>query len=274
MSQASSLYAPYSIAGQVALITGASSGIGEAIAWRFAEAGCRLVLLARRADRLEALAAALRKRYGAAVHEVALDVRAIERLAGLPEELPPEFRDVDILVNNAGLALGVAPVQENDLEDLRCMVDTNFSSVVALTRAFTPGECMIARKRGHVIIMSSIAGQEAYSGGSMYCATKHAVRAFADAARHDLVGTAVRVTTISPGAVKTEFSSVRFKVGGGEQGDQDKADAVYEGFDSLQAADIADNAIYAATRPPHVCDITVFATNQCSAKGLARVKLQ
>lgn len=268
MSQASSLYAPYSIAGQVALITGASSGIGEAIAWRFAEAGCRLVLLARRADRLEALAAALLKRYGAAVHEVALDVRAIERLAGLPEELPPEFRDVDILVNNAGLALGVAPVQENDLEDLRCMVDTNFSSVVALTRAFTPG--MIARKRGHVIIMSSIAGQEAYSGGSMYCATKHAVRAFADAARHDLVGTAVRVTTISPGAVKTEFSSVRFK------GDQDKADAVYEGFDSLQAADIADNAIYAATRPPHVqvCDITVFATNQCSAKGLARVKLQ
>lgn len=259
-------YASYSIAGQVALITGASAGIGEACAWRLAEAGCKLVLIARREARLAALQHAIQHHYpGVAVHTLAMDVQDLEAIAALPQQLPDEFREVDILLPNAGLALGVAPVHELDMEDAQTMVNTNVLSVMAFVRAFTPG--MVARNRGHLIFMSSIAAHEAYSGGSAYTATKHAVDAFANSARHDLVATDVRVTSISPGAVKTEFSVVRFK------GDEGKADAVYEGIRPLLASDIADNVLYAATRPPHVqvAEILVFATYQSSAKGLARV---
>jgi 3-hydroxy acid dehydrogenase / malonic semialdehyde reductase len=258
-------YKPYSIAGQTALITGASSGIGQACAWRLAAEGCKLILLARRFDRLQLLEAAIRKEYDVPVHIVQLDVREYDAVAVLPDALPDGFKEVDILVNNAGLALGVDPVDALSMDEAQTMIDSNVTSVVAFTRAFVPG--MRARDRGHIINMSSIAAHESYGGGSVYCATKHALDALTNAARHDLVGTRVRVTAISPGAVETEFSVVRFN------GDQGKADAVYEGIEPLMADDIADNVAYAVTRPPHVqvAEILVFATYQASAKGLARV---
>lgn len=226
------------------------------------------MLLARRAERLAALKAELEHHYpDIKVHVVVLDVCNIEAITALPSNLPSEFAAVDILVNNAGLALGTQTVDEVDLQDARTMIESNVLSVVAFLRAFTPG--MRARNAGHIVNMSSIAAHESYAGGSVYAGTKHALDAITVAARHEFVGTDVRVTAISPGAVKTEFSVVRFK------GDGAKADAVYEGINPLTAADIADNVLYAVTRPPHVqiTEINVLATYQCSAKGLARVLL-
>uniref|UniRef100_A0A7S0UK52 Ketoreductase domain-containing protein n=1 Tax=Polytomella parva TaxID=51329 RepID=A0A7S0UK52_9CHLO len=260
----SSLYQPVDIEGYTVLITGASSGIGEACAFRFAEAGCKLILLARREERLQNIKSQLTSTYQVPVHIVAMDVRDIKAIEALPDQLPEEFSKVDILVNNAGLALGVAPVVDNQIEDVVAMLETNVTATVVFTKVFVAG--MIARGRGHLINISSVAGKESYPGGSVYCASKHAVSAFTASARHDLVGTPIRVTSISPGAVKTEFSAVRYK------GDQAKADAVYDGFVPLCAADIADNVIYASTRPEHVqiADILVFASSQASARGLAR----
>lgn len=248
--------------------TGASSGIGEACAWRFADAGCRLVLIARRADRLAALAAEIGTECGVEVHTVAMDVRDVAGVAALPSALPPTFSAVDILVNNAGLALGTDPADDVDMDDAITMIECNVTAVIAFTRVFGAG--MRARNAGHIINISSIAGKEFYAGASVYCATKHAVEALTGGARHDFMGTRVRVTGVAPGAVRTEFSVVRFK------GDGEKADAVYAGIEPLTAADIADNVIYAATRPPHVqiADITTFATFQASAKGLARVLVE
>ncbi|GFR39750.1 hypothetical protein Agub_g233 [Astrephomene gubernaculifera] len=259
------LYQPLNISEWTVLITGASSGFGEAMAWRFAEAGCRLVLVARRLDRLESLRDQLQFTYHVPVHTVQLDVRNIAEVDLLPQQLPESFANVDILVNNAGLALGTASVQDNNIDDAITMIETNVTSVIAMTRAFLAG--MLERGRGHIVNISSNAGREAYAGGSVYCATKHALTAFTTAARHDLVGTPIRVTCISPGAAQTEFSLVRYK------GDQSAADAVYRGFEPLSAEDIADNVLYACTRPEHVqiADMLVLATNQASAKNVARV---
>eukprot|EP00878_Enallax_costatus_P013588 GHUV01014207.1.p1 GENE.GHUV01014207.1~~GHUV01014207.1.p1 ORF type:complete len:254 (+),score=82.01 GHUV01014207.1:1145-1906(+) len=244
----------------------ASSGIGEACAWRLAEAGCKLIITARRLDRLEQLKAQLTEKYKVPVHAVQLDMQDLDAVKALPEQLPEEFKQVDILINNAGLALGVSTVGDHNIEDAKTMIETNFLSVVMLTRELVKG--MMERNRGHIVNMSSIAGKEAYSGGGLYCGTKFALDAYTTATRHELVGTNIRVTAVSPGAVKTEFSVVRFK------GDQQRADDVYKGIDPLTAADIADNVMYALTRPAHVqmCDMLVLATYQCSAKGLARVK--
>jgi len=261
------LYSPMSVEGQTVLITGATAGIGEATAWRFAEAGAKLVLLGRRTERLEALKRALSEAYPSLLEVccVTFDVQAIARIAELPTELPESHRFVDILVNNAGLALGVAGVAENDMEQVRQMMDTNVTAVIAFSRAFIPG--MRSRGRGHLINIGSIAGHEAYAGGSAYCATKYAIDGFTTAARHDLLGTPIRVTAISPGMVNTEFSTVRF------QGDKSTADKVYQDIEALVAADIADNVLYAATRPKHVqiADMVVLATNQSAAKSIARV---
>lgn len=258
-------YTPFSIKGQLALVSGASSGIGEACAWRLAEAGCRLVLLARRIGKLQQLKAEIEETYNVPVHVVQLDVQDIDSVLNLPNTLPPEFAEVDILVNNAGLALGVDTCDELSIEDATTMITSNITSVVAMTRAFAPG--MRQRNKGHIINMSSIAAHESYPGGSVYAATKHAIDAMTVAARHEFVATNVRVTAISPGAVKTEFSVVRFN------NDVDKADGVYKGIIPLNAHDIADNVMYAVTRPAHVqiAEIVVLATYQCSAKGLARV---
>lgn len=266
--QQSRLYAPYDISGQVALVTGASSGIGLATAKRLAEAGCKLIIVARRADRLAALKAELEAEFKVSVHSVTLDIRDLDAVAQLPAQLPQAFQAVDILINNAGLALGVTTVGEHDIEDAKQMIETNFLSVVALTKAVVGG--MMERNRGHIVNMSSIAGKEAYHGGGLYCGSKFALDAYTTATRHELVHTNIRVTSIAPGAVETEFSVVRFK------GDKSRADAVYEGIDPLTADDIADNVMYCLTRPVHVqvCDMLVLANYQSSAKGIARVKSQ
>mmetsp|Transcript_1571 Transcript_1571/g.2473 ORF Transcript_1571/g.2473 Transcript_1571/m.2473 type:complete len:266 (+) Transcript_1571:149-946(+) len=262
----SALYPGADIKGHVALVTGASSGIGEACALRLAEAGVHLVLVARREDRLVALQRRLRT-YGVEVHVVAMDVADVDDVARLPHVLPSRFAAVDILVNNAGLALGTAGADSIDMKDARTMMDVNVLGLMAFCRAFLPG--MKARGRGHVVNLGSIAGHEAYVGGSIYCASKHAVDAFTTSARHDLVGTPIRVTAVSPGAVQTEFSVVRFR------GDKAAADAVYKGFRPLSGADVADNVMYALTRPTHVqvCDMVVLASQQSSAKGIHRSKL-
>lgn len=214
--------------------------------------------MARRVERLDEVRRAIAAHYPVPMHCVALDVRDASAILALPEQLPADFRAVDILVNNAGLALGTAPVQGNDIADCATMLSTNVLSVLAMMRAFTPG--MVARDRGHVINMSSIAGHAGYEGGSAYCATKAAVEAMTESARHDLMDTHVRVTAISPGAVKTNFSVVRYG------GDAAAADAVYEGFVPLTADDIADNVLYAATRPEHVqiTQIVTLATAQAA----------
>eukprot|EP00891_Asterochloris_glomerata_P007611 jgi/Astpho2/7611/e_gw1.00115.98.1_t len=244
MSSTSKLYPPADISKQTVLVTGASSGIGEACAWRFAEAGCKLVLTARRTDRLEKLAKELHDKYKVPVHSVSLDLMDFEKLQELPKRLPAEFREVDILLNNAGLALGTAPVQDNKEEHIISMVNTNITAVALLTKIFAAG--MVKRERGHIVNISSIAAHWSYPGGSIYSATKHFIHGFTECARHDLVGTPIRVTAISPGAVETEFSKVRYG------GDSSKASAVYDGIEPLVGADVADNVMYAVTRPSHV----------------------
>ena len=263
----SRLYAPAPIEGRCALVTGASSGIGLATAERLAELGCRLVVAARRSDRLEDLAAKLRADFGAAVHCVTLDVTDVDAVAALPAALPADFADVSILINNAGGALGTAKCTENDMTDVATMLDANVKGVVACVRAFSPG--MVERGEGHIVNISSIAGVEWYGGGSVYCATKAAINAFTYASRKDLHDTPVRVTSISPGFVNTEFATVRFK------GDTEKANNVYKGMKyggPLLAEDIADNIVYALTRPGRVqiCDTLVYPTSQASARDIAR----
>ena len=265
----SSVYSPMDVGGMVALVTGAGSGIGEAVATRLSELGCKVVLAGRRERELQRVRSALQQRFaGAQVHCAALDVRDVKAVMRLPDELPDGFRTVDILVINAGLAIGVAAAHEADMQDVETMVSTNVVGAAATFRAFVPG--MVERGRGHVVMMSSIAAHEHYGGGSGYCASKAAASAFTWSARHDLVHTPVRVTSISPGMVKTEgFSMTRFK------GDRDKFDAVYEGLDPLTAEDVADNVAYAVTRPARVqiADMIVFHTTQSGAKTVHRSKL-
>lgn len=249
------------------MVTGASSGIGEATARRLAHEGCRkLVLLARRTDRLEALKAELETTYkGTLCFLITCNVAAeLDRVMQLPSELPPDFAAVDILINNAGLALGRPSADENALEDIQKVLTTNVTAAIALASAFLSG--MRSRGRGHLVNVGSIAGHQAYAGGSVYIASKHAITAFTAGARHDLVGTPIRVTCVSPGAVETEFSVVRFG------GDAEKAKAVYKDFACLRAEDIADQIVYCVTRPAHVqvADIISLATNQSGPMDIAR----
>ncbi len=226
------------IDGLRALVTGSTSGIGYATAKRLHRAGATLLLVGRREDRLDALAADL----GARVHARALDVRDGGAVAALAEDEP--FREVDVLVNSAGLALGLDPVDRASLDDWDTMIDTNCKALVHVTRAFVPG--MVARGRGHVVHIGSVAGTHPYPAGHVYGATKAFVHQFSQAMKSDLAGTGVRVTCIEPGMVETEFSVVRF------QGDRDRADKVYDGMIPLSADDIADLVEFAVTRPAHV----------------------
>jgi 3-hydroxy acid dehydrogenase/malonic semialdehyde reductase len=221
-------------------ITGASSGFGAAIAHRFATAGARVIAAARRADRLKDLAAEL----GPRVLPVTLDVRDRAAVAQVTGGLPAEFAQIDVLVNNAGAALGLSPAQDADLDDWEQMIDTNCKGLAYCTRAILPG--MVARRRGHVINLGSVAGTYPYPGGNAYGGTKAFVHQFSLNLRSDLHGTGVRVTCIEPGMADTEFSIVRFS------GDQAKADAVYAGMQPLTADDIAESVYWAATLPPHV----------------------
>jgi 3-hydroxy acid dehydrogenase/malonic semialdehyde reductase len=221
-------------------ITGASSGFGAAIAHRFAAAGARVVAAARRADRLKDLAADL----GPRLLPVTLDVRDRAAVAAIIDGLPGEFAEIDLLVNNAGGALGLSPAQDADLDDWDQMIDTNCKGLAYCTRAILPG--MVARRRGHVINLGSVAGTYPYPGGNAYGGTKAFVHEFSLNLRSDLHGTGVRVTCVEPGMADTEFSVVRFS------GDQAKADAVYAGMQPLTADDIAESVYWAATLPPHV----------------------
>jgi serine 3-dehydrogenase len=246
------------------LVTGASAGIGAACARAFAGAGARLLLAARRAERLEALAAELRDAHGTESRLLELDVRDAESVAATLGGLPAEWAEVDVLVNNAGLGRGLEKAHEGDPADWDEMVDTNVKGLLYVTRAVLPG--MVARGRGHVVNIGSVAGHEVYPGGAVYCATKHAVGAITRGLRMDLLGTGVRVSTVDPGMVETEFSVVRF------HGDRERADRVYAGMTPLVADDIADAVLWCATRPPHVNidEIILKPTDQASATLVSR----
>jgi 3-hydroxy acid dehydrogenase / malonic semialdehyde reductase len=224
----------------VVFVTGASSGFGAAVARRFAAADARVVATARRADRLKDLAAEL----GTRLLPVTLDVRDRAAVFEVVNGLPAEFADVDVLVNNAGLALGLGPAQTADLDEWDQMIDTNCKGLVYCTRAILPG--MVARRRGHVISLGSVAGTYPYPGGNVYGGTKAFVHQFSLSLRSDLHGTGVRVTCVEPGMADTEFSTVRFG------GDKTKADAVYAGMQPMTADDIAESIFWAATMPQHV----------------------
>ncbi len=240
------------------LITGATAGFGQDIARRFAQDGHTLVLIGRRTDRLTALVAELGR-----AHAVTLDVRDRDAVLAAIAALPPEFAETDVLVNNAGLALGVAPAHQASLDDWHTMVDTNVKGLMTVTHAVLPG--MVARDRGHVINIGSVAGNWPYMGGNVYGATKAFVRQFSLNLRADLAGTRVRVTDIEPGLVAgTEFSEVRFA------GDTDRAATVYKGTEPLQAADVTDAVHWVATRPAHVNINTIELMPVCqSFAGLA-----
>ena len=246
------------------LITGASSGIGEACAELFAEAGARLVLAARRAERLHALSERLGQRWGAEILPLKLDVRsrrAVERTLG---SLPPEWEEVDVLVNNAGLGRGLDKLHEGRAEEWEEMLDTNVKGLFHVTRAIVPG--MVARGRGHVINIGSLAGRQVYPGGNVYCASKFAVKALTRALKVDLTGTPVRVSTVDPGMVETEFSTVRFR------GDRERAAKVYRGMKPLTSGDIAEAVLWVAARPPHVdvLEVVILPTAQSSATHVHR----
>jgi 3-hydroxy acid dehydrogenase / malonic semialdehyde reductase len=233
-----------SLSNRTVLITGASAGIGEATARLFAAEGARLILTARRMDRLEALAAELRAAHGTDTLLLELDVRDAGVVSRVLEDLPAEWSAIDVLINNAGLSRGMDRVQDGELRDWEEMIDTNVKGVLYVTRAVLPG--MVQRGRGHVINLGSIAAYEVYQGGAVYCATKSALSTITTGLRLDLFGTPIRVSIVEPGAAETEFSLVRFR------GDDDRAAAVYEGYQPLTAEDIADTILYVATRPAHV----------------------
>ena len=241
------------------LVTGASSGIGRACAEAFAARGCRLLLAARRKDRLDKLAATLRERHGVGVLTTSLDVRdrgAVEVWVG---GLPGEWRGIDILINNAGLSRGIEPLHEGDISDWEEMIDTNLKGLLYVTRGVLPG--MVDRGHGHVINIGSIAGHEVYPGGNVYCATKHAVTALNRGLAIDTLGTGVRVSSVDPGMVETEFSLVRF------HGDAKRASGVYDGLDPLTPADVAEAVLFCATRPKNanVREMILTAGAQASA---------
>ncbi len=245
--------------GKIVLVTGASSGIGRACAEAFAARGCRLLLAARRQDRLDELASTLKDRFGAEVRGMAIDVRDRSAVEAWIEGLPDDWHDIDILVNNAGLARGLAPLHEGDVQDWEEMIDTNVKGLLYVTRAVLPG--MVDRSRGHVINIGSIAGHEVYAGGSVYCASKHAVTAINRALGIDTLGSGVRVSSVDPGMVETEFSLVRF------HGDTKRADSVYNGIAPLTPADVAEAVLFCATRPKNanVREMILTAGAQASA---------
>lgn len=256
----------HSIQGQLVCITGASSGIGASCARAFASHGARLLLVARRIERLEALARELRADYQAEVRTHLLDVRDRDAVDALFASMPADWSAIDILVNNAGLSRGLSKLHEGEHDDWDEMIDTNVKGLLHVTRAVVPG--MVQRNRGHIINIGSIAGQEVYPNGNVYCASKHAVDAITKGLRMDLVETAIRVTTIDPGLVETEFSIVRF------HGDEARAKTVYNGLVPLTPDDVADAVVYAATRPPSVCinQIVLTPTAQASALVVHRAK--
>ncbi|WP_413201050.1 SDR family oxidoreductase [Nostoc piscinale] len=248
-----------SLQNQIVLITGASSGIGTACAKVFAGAGAKLILAARRLERLQQLADSLNQEFGTATHLLQLDVRDRPAVESAINNLPAEWSNVDILINNAGLSRSLDKLHEGDFQDWEEMIDTNIKGLLYLTRYVVPG--MVSRGRGHVVNLGSIAGHQTYPGGNVYCATKAAVKAISEGLKQDLLGTPVRVTSVDPGMVETEFSEVRF------HGDAERAKRVYQGVNPLTADDIADVIFFCTTRSPHVNinEVILMPVNQASA---------
>ena len=249
---------------KIVFITGASGGIGAGCARKFAAQGASLILNARNEEKLSALKEELEQQYGARVCLLPFDVRDRKTAAEALASLPDEWKAIDILINNAGLVIGVDKEHEGNLDEWDIVIDTNIKSLLAMTRLVVPG--MVARGRGHIINIGSIAGDAAYAGGSVYCATKAAVKALSDGLRIDLVDTPLRVTNIKPGLVETNFSVVRFR------GDKDKADNVYKGIRPLTGDDIAETVYFAASVPEYmqIAEMLVMPTYQATGTIVSR----
>ena len=248
---------------KIVLITGATSGIGLACARKFAANGDKLILTGRNEQRL----AEIKKELDAEVITLAFDVRNREEAEKQISSLPADWQNIDVLVNNAGLALGLEPEYEGDLDDWGTMIDTNIKGLLIMTRLVVPG--MVKRNHGHIINVGSVAGDTAYAGGNVYCATKAAVKALSDGLRIDVADTAIRVTNLKPGLVETNFSNVRFR------GDNERAANVYKGIKPLTGDDIADVAVYAANAPAapahvQIAEVLILATHQASGSVIVR----
>lgn len=249
---------------KIVFITGATSGIGKACAYKFAQGGYTLLLNGRKQDLLEALKTELEEQYSVDVLTMVFDVRDRKAAEAALKALPEQYAAIDVLVNNAGLALGVDKEYEGSEENYDTMIETNITALLMITRMVVPG--MVERQRGHVINIGSVAGDVAYPGGSVYCATKAAVKVLSDGLRMDVVHTPLRVTNIKPGMVETNFSVTRFA------GDKERADKVYEGIKPLSGEDIADVVYYAASAPAHVqiAEVLVLPVHQASGTVVHR----
>jgi len=249
---------------KIIFITGATSGFGKAIAWKFAENGHNLIITGRRKPLLDELAKDLVSTFSVGALPLCFDVRRPEEVQNAIAGLPEKWKNIDILVNNAGLAAGLNPIHEGVIDDWERMIDTNVKGLLYMTRAVAP--LMVAGRQGHIINIGSVAGKEVYPNGNVYCGTKFAVDAISRGSRIDLVAHNIKVTHISPGAANTEFSIVRFK------GDKVRADSVYNGFRPLDAADVADAVYYVTTLPAHVNvnELVLMPTAQASSMHFFR----
>lgn len=249
---------------KIVLITGASSGIGEACAEIFAQQGAKLILCARRKERIENLAIRFFKKYATKCYLMNLDIRNRKAVQANITNLPKNWQAIEVLINNAGLAAGLDKIQAADLDDWDCMIDTNIKGLLYMSHAVLPN--MVKRNRGHIINIGSIAGHEVYTNGGVYCSTKHAVFALTKGLKLDLLGTKIRVSSVDPGMVETEFSEVRFK------GDKERAKKVYTGLKPLSASDVADAVYYCASCPEHVniLEVIVLPTAQSAATAVHR----
>jgi 3-hydroxy acid dehydrogenase/malonic semialdehyde reductase len=249
---------------KIALITGATAGIGYHTAILLAQNNFNLILTGRRKERLDSLGNKLESSFNSKILLLNFDIRSRKDTETALNSIPDEWKAIDVLINNAGLAAGLGPVNSAEVDDWENMIDTNIKGLLYTSRIVTPW--MVERQTGHVINISSIAGKESYPNGSVYCGTKHAVAAISKAMRIELMPHGIKVSTVAPGAVDTEFSLVRFR------GDQEKADQVYKGFSPLTANDIAETILFVLTRPAHVNidDLLIMPTNQASARDFNR----
>jgi len=244
---------------RIALITGATSGIGKATALKLAQNNFDVIITGRRIELLDELKKEIKENQSGRVHVLHFDVRDKEQVIHAIDNLPNEWKNIDVLINNAGLAVGLEHLDEGNIDDWERMIDTNIKGLLYMTKKVSP--IMIKKKHGHIINIGSTAGKEVYEFGNVYCGTKHAVDAISKGMRIDMLKHKIKVTTINPGMVETEFSLVRFK------GDKERAEKVYKGFNPLIGEDIADAILYVLTRPEHVCvnDMIITATAQANS---------
>lgn len=247
-----------SLKSKTALITGASAGIGKETAIALAREGCRVILTGRRTGRLQKIGSEIKEMYKCDFYVLSFDIRDKNAVNEAFKNLPQEWQEIDILISNAGMARGVSKMQDSDPANWDEMIDTNIKGLLYVTHAVLPG--MVKRNKGDIVHLGSIAGHEVYPGGNIYCATKHAVHAIEKGLRIDLADTPIRVSSVDPGMVETEFSEVRL-------GDKEKAKAVYAGMTPLTGKDIAETIVFILTRPAHVqiAEVVIFPTDQASA---------